>query len=250
MIRMTASVPGDARPYIVAVLAYKGGVGKTTIAYELAWLLDAVLVDLEWDAGSATRQWGYRHEDRVRAPLIDALERGRTPVPLQGFRKPLLVPGHPDLAALAVPAETVTAAVERWAKEWGRPVVVDTHPGGFASTLGAAAAANVVVSPTVLATKELEALEGMLAEMADYPMVIVPNKVPTVPPAPQLEKLTRLVTAARATVAPPISHHVWLPRRQIRVAVTSYDPVPARIAGLDRELRAVADTVRNYVTAA
>jgi chromosome partitioning protein len=248
MVRMAASVPGETRPYIVTVLAYKGGVGKTTIAYELAWLLDAVLVDLEWDSGSATRQWGYRHEDRVRAPLIDALERGRTPVPLQGFRKPLLVPGHPDLAALAVPGETITAAVETWAKEWGRPVVVDTHPGGFASTLGAAAAANVIVSPTVLATKELEALEGMLAEMADYPMVIVPNKVPPVPPAPQLEKLTRLVTAARATVAPPISHYVWLPRRQIRVAVTSYDPVPARIAGLDRELRAVADTVRNYVT--
>ena len=78
---------------------------------------------------------------------------------------------------------------------------------------------------------------------------VVPNKVPPVPPAAQLEKLTRLVTAARATVAPPVSHYVWLPRRQIRVAVTSYDPVPARIAGLDRELRAVADTVRNYVAA-
>ena len=52
---------------IVTVAARKGGVGKTTLAYELAWLLDAPLVDLEFDEGSATRMWGYRHETRVRA---------------------------------------------------------------------------------------------------------------------------------------------------------------------------------------
>jgi chromosome partitioning protein len=246
---MAELAPGSTRPYIVTVAAFKGGVGKTTIAYELAWLLGAVLVDLEWDTGSATRQWGYRHEDRVRAPLIDALERGRTPAPLQGVRKPLLVPGHPDLSDVQFPAQSITAAIERWAKEWERPVVVDTHPGGMAATRGAAAAANVVVSPTVLATKELEALEGMLAEMPDYPLVIVPNKVPPVPPAAQLARLERLVAAAGVTVAPPVSNYVWLPRRQIRVAVTSYDPVPARIAQLDRELRAVAETVRAYVAA-
>jgi chromosome partitioning protein len=50
---------------IVSVHSRKGGVGKTTMAYELAWLLGGVLVDLEWDDGSATRQWGYRHDRSV-----------------------------------------------------------------------------------------------------------------------------------------------------------------------------------------
>ena len=49
---------------IITIAAWKGGVGKTELAKELAWLLDGVLVDLDWDAGGATRAWGYRHETR------------------------------------------------------------------------------------------------------------------------------------------------------------------------------------------
>ena len=36
--------------HIVTVAAAKGGVGKTTLAYELAAGLGGVLVDLDWDA--------------------------------------------------------------------------------------------------------------------------------------------------------------------------------------------------------
>jgi len=61
---------------IVTVAARKGGVGKTTLAYELAWLLDAPLVDLEFDDGSATRMWGYRHETRLRARCWTPWSRG------------------------------------------------------------------------------------------------------------------------------------------------------------------------------
>jgi chromosome partitioning protein len=39
-------------------------------------------------------------------------------------------------------------------------------------------AAPLVVTPAVLATKELDALEGMLEELADYPLLVVPNRVP------------------------------------------------------------------------
>src|SRR5690606_21552609 len=81
---------------LVVVHSRKGGVGKTTLAYELAWLLDGVLVDLDWEEGGATRTWGYRWEDRVRSPLLSGLEHGTAPRPLKGFNKPRLVPGHPD----------------------------------------------------------------------------------------------------------------------------------------------------------
>jgi chromosome partitioning protein len=242
------SMPAHRRPYIVAVVAYKGGVGKTEFAYELAWLLDAILVDFEWDLGSATRKWGYRYEDRIRVPILDALDRGHTPTPLHGFRKPPLIPGHPELGAAQYPEEHVTAALETWAKELGRPLVIDNHPGGVPTTRAAAAAADVIVSPTVLATRELEALGGMLDEMPDYPLIIAPNKVPAVPPAAELAKLERMVTKAGVRVAPPVSNYPWLPRRKIRVAITSYEPVPARIAQFDQEMRAVARMVHDYVT--
>ncbi|WP_219517524.1 ParA family protein [Nonomuraea ceibae] len=231
---------------ITSVVAYKGGVGKSLLAYELAYLLDAVLVDLDWDRGGVTRQWGYRHEDRIRSPLLDAFDKGKAPTPLQGYRKPLLVPSHPDLATNQPPADYVADQLEAWAQAWGRPVVVDTHPGGCETTYGAASAGRVVVCPSPLATKELEALEGMLDELADYPLLIVPNKVPRVPPAAEVARLGRLVKAAKVPVGPPVSFHYWLERRKIRVAVTSYDPVPARVKALDDELRAVAETVRGY----
>ncbi|WP_204054760.1 ParA family protein [Planomonospora parontospora] len=235
---------------ITTVLAYKGGVGKSLLAYELAYLLDAVLIDLDWDRGGVTRQWGYRHEDRMRAPLLDAIDKGRTPVPLQGYRKPLLVPSHPDLATNQPAADVMADCLEQWARAWGRPVVVDTHPGGGPTTYGAASAARVVVSPAVLATRELEATEGMLEELADYPLLMVPNKVPRVPPAAELNRLSRMVTKANVPVAPPVSYYSWLERRKIRIAVTSYDPVPARVQPLNDELRVVAEAVKSYARAA
>lgn len=258
MARMTALERSDVleptqiwrpstRPFIVAVMAFKGGVGKTTFAYELAWLLNAVLVDLDWDDGGATVQWGYRHKNYVRAPLLDALERGTAPAPLYGTRKPLLVPGHPDLSAQTYPASVYADAIEAWAKSWNRVVVVDTHPGGLESTMGAAAAANIIVSPTKLATKELNGTEGMLEAMPDYPLMIVPNMVAAIPPAAETERLGRMAATAGVPIGPLVSRYPWLERRKIRVSLTSYEKVPARIAALDGELRAVGEAVMAYV---
>ena len=122
----------------MAVAAYKGGVAKTTLALELAYLMDAPLIDFEWDDGSASRRWGYRHERQHGRPLLDSLTRRSTPRPVRGRRKADLVPGHPALSAAELTAAQVTEAIEKWSVEWGRDwVFVDTHPGGFPTTLGA-----------------------------------------------------------------------------------------------------------------
>ena len=122
---------------IVTVAAWKGGVGKTELAKELGWIFNGVLVDLDWDNGGASPNWGYRHQTRTTAPLLDALETNRIPRPLTGHGvKADLVPSHPDFAGVQPDEETMANALESWSRAWKRPVVIDTHPGGVPSTLG------------------------------------------------------------------------------------------------------------------
>lgn len=234
--------PAPPGPAVITVAGWKGGIGKSLLAYELAYLLDAVLLDLDWDGGGVTRQWGYRPEARLRAPLLDALESGRTPRPLTGTRKPRLIPSHPDLAVNQPAPDALATTLEQWAAALGSPLVVDTHPGGVPATYGAITAARVVVTPAVLATRELAALETMLAELPDYPMVIVPNRVPSSPPSWAVERLATL--ADGIPVASPISDHRWLPGRRVRTAVSSTTEQESRRAyRLATELRTVAEEV-------
>jgi chromosome partitioning protein len=253
-----ALVPGARRPEpflqippcVITVAAWKGGVGKTTLAYELAYLLGAVLVDLDWDKGGATKAWGYRVEQRIKAPILDALESGRTPRPLRGNRKADLIPSHPDLGVNQPVAEKLADSLEAWCAELGRPLVVDTHPGGSPSTYGAIAAAKLMVVAAELGTKELDALEGMLEELPDYPILLVPTKVPGSPPAAEVDRLDRLAKSVNAPVAPFVSLHSWIKTRKARVALSSYpEPEPKRIGKVSKELRAVATEVAARVSA-
>ena len=58
---MSVGAPDTARlrGAILTVAAQKGGVGKTTLAYELAAALDAILIDLDFHGGGATNLWGF-----------------------------------------------------------------------------------------------------------------------------------------------------------------------------------------------
>lgn len=232
---------------IIAVAAWKGGVGKSTLAYELAWLLGAVLVDLDWDLGGITRAWGYLHEARVNAPLLDALESGRVPRPLKGKLRPDLVPSHPDLQANQPPADTVAAAIVSWQRAWGRSVVVDSHPGGCEATFGAVAAADLVVSPTVLARDELNGCEGICRELAAYELLIVPNKVPPVPAAVEIKRLKGIREQYGVPVAPAVSEHRWLSHRQRRMAVSAADPIPKRAMRYTGELAKLVKAMLQHV---
>ncbi len=250
-VRMQGLTPAGGHPcsmdspQIIVSGAYKGGVGKTTLALELAYLLDAPLVDLDWDKGGATKRWGYVPTES--SPLLDALERGKTPRLRKGRGKADLVAGDRDLEANQPAPDDMADALRRWAADWGRPyVVVDTHPGGVPSTLGAMAAASVIVTPTILAIGELDGLEGLVEELGDYPLLVVPNRVPRTPDRRLLERLKDLVKRYELPVAPVISEHKRLPRRSGRMAVTAADPVPKVWENYATELRSVADAVRKY----
>jgi chromosome partitioning protein len=232
---------------IVSVHSRKGGVGKTTMAYELAWLLGGVLVDLEWDDGSATRQWGYRHEDRAGSPIIEAFERGRIPRPIRGHGKPSLVPGHPLLGRLSVSDEDAAKALRTWANEW--PVewlVVDTHPGSNPLSDGANMVADVVLAPVPLKTKELEAIAGMVNEMADYPLVLVPNMIPRVPEAGSLARLQAIVSGTPVRVGPPIPRADAVGVRRKRMAMTAENPPARAVAPVAEAISELAEFVRSY----
>jgi len=233
-------------PDIITTAAWKGGVGKTTLAYELAYQMGAVLADWDWDKGGATVAWGYRHETRVRAPLLDALERGKTPTPLRGNRKPDLIPSHPDFGVNQPEPDAGATALEKWAADLGRRILVDTHPGGCDSTYSALRAARVVVTPAVLATKELSALEGMIEELADYPLLVIPYMVPSVPPGREITRLRQIVARHHIPVGPMVSNYSWIPRRQLRMAIASGDPLPARVKPFAEQIRKVAEAVTSY----
>ncbi len=56
--------------------------------------------------------------------------------------------------------------------------------------------ANVVIAPCPLRTLDLDATEQLVHEMPDYPVVIVPNMVPRIPSAAEINRLSRIVERA------------------------------------------------------
>lgn len=240
-------------PKIVTVASAKGGVGKSTIAYELAYLLDAPLIDLDWEDGSSTVAWGYDGREHRTPILKAALQSGRAPRPLTGRRKPELVPCYKNFVNEQPSAEEMQDALDKWAGEWERPhVLVDTHPGGCPSTFGAMAAASVVVTPVVFGTRELAALEGWLDELPDYPFLIIPNRLARgLAKEWSLRKLTRIVETTNVPVGPPISEYSWLKDRQLRMALTAdRSAAGLRVRKVASDIEAVAEAVRSYGTAA
>jgi chromosome partitioning protein len=231
------------RGAVLTVAAQKGGVGKTTLAYELAAVLDGVLVDLDFHGGGATNLWGFDPLSTIRAPLLDALEHGppRTPRPKRRPNRPDLVPSHPDLSAARLDAEAVADCLEAWAQAWeGRSVIIDTHPGAHWSTDGAIQVADLVIVPVPPGRREIAATEAMLAEHDGFPILLVPSIVPPSPPARWIAALQTLAQTPNVHLAPPISEHRWLRRRMLTTAVTRQTRSGIRTQRAAREYEAVA----------
>jgi chromosome partitioning protein len=238
--------PPVQEPDIVTVAGFKGGVGKSRTAKELASLLEAVLTDFEWDWGGVTRGWGYFEENRVKSPLLEAFETGKTPKPLSGGgRKPDLIPGHTDFEMNQPSSDVVAESLLQWSRDLKRRLVVDTHPGGSASTYGAMAAARVTVVPAVLANEELRALDGLLTNLPDYPLLVIPYMIGRSPAAWAINELERLAKKHGAQIGPPVSRYSWIPNRRVRVPICASTP-SARTAPFVAEMMAVKEAVNSY----
>lgn len=238
---------------ILTVHSRKGGVGKTTLASELAAELDAVLLDLDWDDGGATRSWGYRWEDRQDSPVLQAIAHGRTPRPLKGHKKPLLVPSHPDYATELPAGQTMGDLVLGWAQEWHEThgvewVVIDTHPGTADLTNSMLAIANLVLSPVPLKEKEMAATESMVNDLADYPLALIPYMIPAFPPASMVARLEKAVADTPVQVGPFVPYAAAVGRRTKRMAIMSEEKPAKPLVPVADGLRAVAEFAKEYVS--
>jgi len=232
---------------IITVAAYKGGVGKTRTAYELAYLLGAPLVDFDYDGGGASGLWGYDHGRYTRAPLLDAFLTDRIPRPLSGGEtKPDLVPTHPNVGSelIQMAPEEVQGRVEKWASEWGSEyVVIDTHPGWHPITVGAMAASSLIVVPTVLDVAELRALAGMVRELADYPLLVIPNRVPRIVPRTGRKLLGEIVAESGVAVGPFVNENRHIGQRTRLMAICAGDTAVRHRHYVD-QMQNVADAVK------
>lgn len=241
--------PAQLARKIITVLSPKGGQGKSTFANELAWLLDAVLVDLDWDGGRVSRLLGYQTSRYVHAPLLDALfdNQGRPPRTHRRPKRPDMVPGHKDFEPNQPEPDIMADLLIRWSQAWNRPVVAGTHPGGSRSTLGAAQAADLVVMPVILGTGELDAVEDALDELASFNLLLVPNGVPTNPahlPGHESRRLLALTQRHAVRIAATfVRHHGWMTRRRIRTVISAQATHGANTAALTHDLTRLATEV-------
>jgi chromosome partitioning protein len=235
---------------ILVVAAYKGGAGKSTMAREFAWLTGGNLVDFEYDDGAVSRARGYRHEQFMTAPLVDAMLSGKIPKLTKKPNCPPFVPGHPDWESNTPTEDVIATNLERWADEWQVPVIVDCHPGGGGATRAALSAAHLVVSPVELAELALNAAEGMLErDLRGYPVLLVPNKVKSSPLERQILRLGRMAQKAGATVGSAISRYSWMEERTLNRPLTSADPLPARTVPFVNEIITSVEEAKNLVAA-
>ena len=212
---------------ITTVASGKGGIGKSTLARALSYVMGAVAVDLDWDGGNFTTLFGYDTGRSTTVPLLNALESGIPPRPVTMTRRPDFIPGHRDFAENQPTADVMKDALIAWNSHYGRALNVDTHPGGGDSaTRGAIAAADTIIMPVELGTAELNALEEDLVSYDGYPLLLVINKTPRAPSASHLERLTFLADAVGVPIAETnIRNHPWLTTRLMRTVVSA-SPAP------------------------
>ncbi len=235
---------------IITVMSPKGGQGKSFFAKELAWLFDAILLDLDWDGGRVSRLLGYLAAKYKNVPLLDALEdvEGNPPRLYRSNRRPDMVPGHKDFEANQPPAEKLAELMISWTRQYKRTLVADTHPGGSPSTLGAAAAADLVVMPVVLGTGELDAVEEALEDLAAFNVLLVPNWVGKTLPFHEARRLALLAHRWNVKIsAVSVHRHTWMTPRKIRTVISAAPDFGVQTEAVTLDMLALGKEILTHV---
>jgi len=234
----------------------KGGEGKSTVSKEECTIFGGVLADLDWDGGRVSIRLGHvPAKDRV-SRLLTAIRDEDMKLPklfkLKG--RPPLIPGDEDFEANQPDADRMAEIMLSWADQlksqegdeqaslWG-----DCHPGGSPSSLGAAAAADLILMPVTLGIFELNAVAAALRELDGYNILLVLNKMPVSPPARLSRRLLDLARDHDVPIAEnSIRDYPWMREKQRPIICSApYLGVEARKAA--REYLKLAKEIADRV---
>jgi chromosome partitioning protein len=160
----------------IAVIAQKGGVGKTTVALNLAVAaardgLSAVVFDADPQASAA--RWGDAREEKPPA-VVAAAQPSRLPILLAAERRKGV-----DL------------------------VMIDTGPANDTAALSAARLADLILIPCRPSALDIDAIGASLhlgLKLAGKPTFVVLNAVPA--RSPLADEAAQALAAAGASLAP------------------------------------------------
>ena len=213
---------------IFAVAGGKGGVGKTTLAYNLAAVLDAVVVDADLGMADLPTARGPDLHDVLagRAAVEETIRPG--PVNVVPCGRTLAGARAADVLRLVDALEAVERAHER--------VVVDCPAGRRADvgvSLAAATACLVVVSPRAFALADAIRTRELARELEAGLVACAVNRVVEPPPA---ESIADALGAPTAVV--PADPRVGRSVEAERPVVTTAPESDAAVA-----IRSLADRV-------
>lgn len=106
----------------------------------------------------------------------------------------------------------------------------------------------MIVTPVPLRSSDLDGTEHMVKELSDYPVVLVPNFVPSVPPAAEVRRLRQIVEGTPVQVAAPIPAALAVGTRKKRMAITSENPPGKALQPVASALHSLAAFVREYAS--
>jgi septum site-determining protein MinD len=218
---------------ILAVIGGKGGVGKTTVAYNLAAALDAVVIDADL---------GMADLPTARGPdLHDVLAGRATPVEAVREDAPvsILPCGRTLAGARAADPTELATAMERVADAYG-DVVVDC-PAGMRGDVGlalhAATACLLVTTPDRAALEDAVRARALARELDVGLAHVVLNRTDESPPREAVEReLGAPVTS--------IPESRPLARAQVQGLPVTRTAPESTAAG---RIAAIADAVRSSV---